>query len=306
MELNLMIEGQEGVSWEQWRALAAACEEHHVPALFRSDHYLPLGGHEERPVLDAWSTVCGLAATTTTLRLGTLVSPATFRHPSVFAKAAVTADHISGGRIEVGLGAGWNAREHAAYGFPFADNHTRFDVFAEQLQIVQGLWGDGPFSFAGEHYTLDAVDARPKPLQRPHLPLIVGGKGGPRTIALAARHADEFNTVFATPAQVAQRRALAVAGWEAAGRDPATLRYSVMAGYLCGRDSDQLHHRLDRLAVEHGQEPDAAAWVTGTPEQALARLGELRDAGVDRVMLQMLLHDDLDQVALIEELARQL
>lgn len=301
-----MIEGQEGVSWEQWRALAAACEEHHVPALFRSDHYLPLGGHEERPVLDAWSTVCGLAATTTTLRLGTLVSPATFRHPSVFAKAAVTADHISGGRIEVGLGAGWNTREHEAYGFPFADNRTRFDVFAEQLEIVQGLWGEGAFSFAGEHYRLDAVDARPKPLQRPHLPLIVGGTGGPRTIALAARHADEFNTVFATPAQVAERRARAVAGWEAAGRDPATLRYSVMAGYLCGRDGAQLHHRLDRLAVEHGQAPDAAMWVTGTPEQALDRLGELRDAGADRVMLQMLLHDDLDQVALIEELAKAL
>jgi F420-dependent oxidoreductase-like protein len=306
MELNLMIEGQEGVSWEQWRALAAACEEHHVPALLRSDHYLPLGGHEERPVLDAWSTICGLAATTTTLRLGTLVSPATFRHPSVLAKAAVTADHISGGRIEVGLGAGWNDREHAAYGFPFADAPTRFDVFAEQLEIVRGLWGEGTFSFQGEHYTLDAVDARPKPLQRPHLPLIIGGKAGPRTIALAARYADEFNTVFASPTVVRERRALAVAGWEQAGRDPTTLRYSVMLSYLCGRDSDQLHRRLDRLAVEHGQEPQADTWVTGLPEQAVDRLRELRDAGVDRVMLQMLLHDDLDQVALIEELAQAL
>jgi F420-dependent oxidoreductase-like protein len=306
MELNLMIEGQEGVTWEQWRALAAACEEHGIPALFRSDHYLPLGGHEERPVLDASSTICGLAATTTTLRLGTLVSPATFRHPSAFAKAAVTADHISGGRIEVGLGAGWNAREHEAYGFPFASGRVRFDVFAEQLEIVRGLWGDGAFSFVGEHYRLDAVDAQPKPLQRPHLPLIVGGKGGPRTIALAARHADEFNTVFATPAQVAERRALAVAGWGAAGRDPATLRYSVMAGFLCGRDDDELRRRRDRLAVEHGQEPQADSWVTGTTEQALDRLGELRDAGADRVMLQTLLHDDLDQVALIAELARAL
>lgn len=298
-----MIEGQEGVSWEQWRALAAACEQHRIPALFRSDHYLPLGGHEERPVLDAWSTICGLAATTSTLRLGTLVSPATFRHPSVLAKAAVTADHISGGRIEIGIGAGWNDREHAAYGFPFAAPPVRFDVFAEQLEIVRGLWGDGPFSFAGEHYRLDAVDAQPKPLQRPRLPLIVGGKAGPRTIALAARYADEFNTVFASPAEVAQRRAVAVKGWEAAGRDPATLRYSVMAGYLVGRDSDQLHHRLDRLAVEHGQAPDAARWVTGLPEQAGARLRELRDAGADRVMLQMLLHDDLDQVAMIQDLA---
>ena len=135
-----MIEGQEGVTWPQWQAIAVACEEHGVSSLFRSDHYLPLDGFEERPVLDAWGTVCALAATTSTLQLGTLVSPATFRHPANLAKLAVTADHISGGRVSLGLGAGWHEREHEAFGFPFGATRERMDVFAEQLEIVRGLW----------------------------------------------------------------------------------------------------------------------------------------------------------------------
>src|SRR3712207_9406287 len=144
-----MIEGQEGVTWEDWQAIARACEEHGVPALFRSDHYLPLDGFHERPVLDAWGTLCALAATTSTLRLGTLVSPATFRHPAVAAKLALTADHVSGGRVALGLGAGWHPREHEAYGFPFPATGERMGVFAEQLEIVRGLWGDGQFHFEG-------------------------------------------------------------------------------------------------------------------------------------------------------------
>jgi alkanesulfonate monooxygenase SsuD/methylene tetrahydromethanopterin reductase-like flavin-dependent oxidoreductase (luciferase family) len=149
MELCVMIEGQEGVTWPQWQAIAAACEEHGVSSLFRSDHYLPLAGREERPVLDAWGTVCALAATTTTLRLGTLVSPATFRHPAITAKLAVTADRVSGGRVSLGLGAGWHAREHEAFGFPFSSTGERMDVFAEQLEIVRGVWRDGAFRFVG-------------------------------------------------------------------------------------------------------------------------------------------------------------
>lgn len=294
-----MIEGQEGVTWEQWRAIAAACEEHGIPTLFRSDHYLPLGGHHERGVLDAWATVTALAAVTTTLRLGTLVSPATFRHPSVLAKTAVTADHVSGGRVELGLGAGWHLGEHEAYGFPFAEVRERFDVFAEQLEIVRGLCSDdGPFSFEGRHYRLAGVDARPKPVQRPHLPLIVGGTAKPRSAALAARFADEYNTVFATPEQCRERRAAVARAWEEAGRDPATLRFSVMTGLVVGRDGEQLRRRRERLAAEHGQEP-AEGWVVGTVDTAVERLRALRDAGVDRVMLQLLLHDELDQIAVI-------
>ena len=295
-----MIEGQEGVSWPQWQALAAACEKHGIPALFRSDHYLPLDGAHERQVLDAWGTVLALAAQTTTLRLGTLVSPATFRHPSVLAKMAVTADHVSGGRIDLGLGAGWHDGEHAAYGVPFAAMRDRMDVFAEQLEIIRGLWGAGEFAFEGRHYTLAGVDAQPKPLQDP-MPLIVGGSGAPRSAALAAKYASEYNTPFAGVDEVRERRARVVDAWYDAGRDPGTLRFSVMTGAVLGRDAAEVADRARRVGARRG-EPDfspGSPWICGAVDQAATQLRELADAGVDRVMLQLLLHDDLDQVALI-------
>ncbi|WP_259312701.1 TIGR03560 family F420-dependent LLM class oxidoreductase [Capillimicrobium parvum] len=298
MDLCVMIEGQEGVSWPQWQALADACERHGIPALFRSDHYLPLGGRLEREVHDAWATICALAATTERLRLGTLVSPATFRHPSVLAKLAAGADQISGGRIDVGLGAGWNEAEHAAYGFPFGTMGSRMEVFAEQLEIVHGLWTSDDFSFAGEHYRLTGVDALPKPVQRPHPRLIVGGVAKPRTVQLAARWADEYNTVFAGPQECRERRAAVAAAWAAAGRDPGTLVFSLMTGCVAGRDEAELARRTRRLQDEHGMTPPAE-WVTGTPDAAIAQLRALRDAGVDRVMLQLLLHDELEQIELI-------
>ena len=178
MELCLMIEGQEGVTWSQWVALARTCEAHGVRKLFRSDHYLNLGGFDDRGSLDAWGTLCALAAVTSTLRLGTLVSPATFRHPSALAKLVTTADRISGGRVELGLGAGWHEREHEAYGFRFAALGERMDVLEEQLQVVLGNWSGTaaePFSFDGEHYTIRGLDAEPKPVQQPHPPLLIGG-----------------------------------------------------------------------------------------------------------------------------------
>ncbi|HSD79079.1 MAG TPA: TIGR03560 family F420-dependent LLM class oxidoreductase [Solirubrobacteraceae bacterium] len=306
MDLCLMIEGQEGVAWPEWTALARACEEHGIGTLFRSDHLLPLDGHEERGALDAWTTLAALAAVTTTLRLGTMVSPATFRHPSLLAKAVTTADHVSGGRVELGLGAGWHAREHAAFGFRFASTRERIDVLAEQLEIVRGHWGEGPFTFRGTHYALDALDARPKPVQRPHPPLIMGGGAGPRAAALAARFADEYNTVFATPAEVRERRARIAAACEAAGRDP--IPFSVMTTVLAGADRRELRDRARRLAErlgEDGGDPDAwlaarpPAWITGTVDEVAGRLRELADAGAARVMCQHLLHEDLDAVELL-------
>ena len=194
-----MIEGQEDVTWDQWVALARACEESGIETLFRSDHYLSVQGAHGRASLDAWATLNALAAITSRLRLGTLVSPATFRHPSVLAKMVVTADHVSAGRVELGMGAGWLEAEHRAYGFPFADTRTRMDVLAEQLEIVHRSWEPGPFSFRGEHYTVEELDALPKPVQQPHPPLLVGGSGGRRSLALAARWADEYNMPFASP-----------------------------------------------------------------------------------------------------------
>ena len=290
-----MIEGQEGVSWEQWVALAEACEEHGIEALFRSDHYLSQGDGGRRDALDAWTTLAGLAARTARLRLGTLVSPVTFRHPAVLAKSAVTVDHISGGRVEVGMGAGWMEAEHRAYGFPFPEVAERLRLLAEQLETVRDHWTDGP--------------ALPKPLQKPHPPLIVGGTGGRGTTEPAARFADEYNTLLADPEECARRRQALDRACESVGRDPATMRFSLMTGCLVGADAGELRERGRRLLARRGEEdgdPDALVaryrerGVAGTPDEVVERLRELRDAGrVDRVMLQHLQHDDLEMVALI-------
>jgi F420-dependent oxidoreductase-like protein len=303
MELCLMIEGQEGVTWPQWLALAQACEAHGVPALFRSDHQLNLEGRTERGSLDAWAILTALAARTSTLRLGTLVSPVTFRHPSDVAKVVVAADHVSGGRVELGLGAGWNEREHAAYGFPFPPLKARMDMLAEQLEIVHGQWTETAFSFAGEHYRLEDLDAEPKPVQRPHPPLLMGGKAGPRAAALAARWADEYNTAFATLEELVPMKDRVTAACEAAGREP--IPFSLMTGVVAGRDKREVRERMRLLGERRGDdEPSGPALITGTVDEVAERLGALRDAGVARVMCQQLLHTDLDHVALIgEELA---
>ncbi len=304
MDLCLMIEGQEGVSWQQWLALARACEEHGVPALFRSDHYMNLDGqHPERGALDAWGTVCALAATTSTVRLGTLVSPATFRRPSVLAKLVASADQISGGRIELGLGAGWHEREHEAYGFEFHAVRTRMEVLEEQLQIVLGSWTRSGFSFEGRHYRLEDLDAQPKPVQHPHPPLIMGGYAGPRSAALAARFADEYNTPFPSIEDVNTRRERIAEACAQIGREP--IPFSVMVGYLVGVDADQLRRRAVRLGERIGADPEELVsdprqgWIVGTVAQAAEQLRALKAAGVSRVMCQHLLHDDLDAVALL-------
>ncbi len=304
MKLALMIEGQEGVTWPQWLAVAQACEYHGIPTLFRSDHYMNLDGqHPERGSLDALATLTALAAVTSTLRLGTMVSPATFRHPSELAKVVTTADHVSGGRIELGLGAGWHEREHAAYGFPYHDLRTRMDVLAEQLEIVLGNWAAGEFSFAGEHYQLDALDAKPKPLQTPHPPLIMGGLAGPRSAALAARFADEYNTPWATLEEVRERRDLISAACEAAGR--ATIPLSVMTAVITGTDDADLRARANRTALFRGLDPEEVlryppkGWLVGSVEQVAEQMQALGEAGVSRIMCQHLPHDDIEFVELL-------
>ncbi len=301
-----MIEGQNGVSWEEWLALARSCEAHGIPALFRSDHYLDLSGqHPERGSLDAWATICGLAAVTTELRLGTMVSPATFRHPSELAKVATTADHISGGRIELGLGAGWHEREHTAHGFPFPDTRTRFDILEEQLQVVLGHWSDVPFSFPGEHYRLDTLEAQPKPVQKPHPPLIMGGDAGPRSARLAAAYADEYNTAFAAPSDVHKRRTRIAEACERAGRE--MIAFSVMTTVIIGADEADLRARVNRVADQLEMDADQLlsdapdSWIVGDIDRAAEQLHELAQAGVDRVMCQHLAHRDTDFLALLGE-----
>ncbi|MBO0768689.1 MAG: TIGR03560 family F420-dependent LLM class oxidoreductase [Solirubrobacterales bacterium] len=305
MDLSLMIEGQEGVSWEQWVALAHACEQHGIDTLFRSDHYMNLDGqHPERGSLDAWGTLCALAAVTSTVRLGTMVSPATFRHPSELARLATTADRISGGRIELGLGAGWHQREHEAHGFNYHDARTRMDILEEQLQVVLGNWAAGPFDFSGDHYRIQELDAQPKPVQQPHPPLLMGGIAGPRGAALAARYADEYNTVFPTLAEIRERRGRLEAASEKAGRTR-PLPLSVMTLVLIGSDQSDLDARIARVAAAQGvsvQDFRAninPAWVVGLVDDALEKLHALAEAGVSRVMCQHLAHDDVEFVELL-------
>jgi F420-dependent oxidoreductase-like protein len=312
MDLCLMIEGQEGVTWPQWLALARACEEHGIPTLFRSDHHLNLGDHPERGSLDAWATIAALGAVTSTLRLGTLVSPVTFRHPSTLAKLVTAADHVSGGRVEVGLGAGWHEPEHAAYGFDFPPLGERMERLAEQLEILHGHWADGPFDFEGRHYRLEHLEAQPKPVQRPHPPVLMGGEAGPRAARLAARWADEYNTVDATVDVISDRRTKIAAACDAAGREP--IPFSLMTGVLVAESRDVLRERARALAERAGTDADperlreaSPAWIVGTLDEAAEQLTALRDAGVHRVMLQHLVHDDLDTLRLIgRELAPQL
>jgi F420-dependent oxidoreductase-like protein len=302
-----MIEGQADVSWADWVALAEACEAHGVETLFRSDHYLsPIAGRPQQS-LDAWTTIAALAARTRRLRLGTLVSPVTFRHPSHLAKTVATADHVSGGRIELGMGAGWMEEEHRAYGFPFPDLRTRVELLAEQVEIVVRQWTEERFSFDGKHYRLEDCPGLPKPVQKPRPPLLVGGSGKRGTVEPAVRWADEYNTLIASVADVRERRRRLDDACERIGRGPATLQLSLMTGIAIGRDRAEARERIRRLLERLGrdEDPDGFArergerWIIGTVDDAVARLRELADAGVDRVMLQHLVHEDLETVELI-------
>jgi alkanesulfonate monooxygenase SsuD/methylene tetrahydromethanopterin reductase-like flavin-dependent oxidoreductase (luciferase family) len=295
-----MIEGQEGVTWDDWVALADACERHGVEALFRSDHYIS-GFDESRPVVDAWATICGLAARTTKLQLGTLVSPATFRHPSLLARNAATADEISGGRIVLGLGAGWMEREHEAYGFEFPSTRDRIARFAEQLEIVHDLFRKERVDFDGEGYRLQNAPG----LKRPELPILVGGSAKPSTTGPAVRFADEYNCVFGTFDDARERKQRLDEACERGGRDPATLRYSLMAPLVVGRNEREVRQSAQRIGEAFGRDPQtvldryAQSGPVGTVEQVVERLQEISAMGFERVMLQHLAHRDLDTVALI-------
>jgi len=306
MRLCLMIEGQEDVTWPQWIALAEACERVGLEGLFRSDHYVSVDEGATRGSLDAWTTLAGLAARTERIRLGTMVSPTTFRHPSVLGRAATTVDHISGGRAELGLGAGWYEREHRAFGFPFGSLGERMEVFEEQAEIIVGQWTTESFSYSGRHYQLEDCDALPRPAQRPHPPVIIGGSGKRRTVEVAARLGQEYNVVGPTVAECRDLRGRMDEACARHGRDPQTLVLSAMCTVCVGEDTAQAEARAQRLVDLGFEQGDGASvlaenrdtWVCGTIDEAVARLRELADAGVERMMLQHLLHDDLDAVEL--------
>jgi F420-dependent oxidoreductase-like protein len=305
MRVCVMVEGQEGVAWEQWAALARACDEAGLDGLFRSDHYASTGA--EPGALDAWATLAALAAITERIRLGTLVSPVTFRHPSVLAKNVVTVDHVSGGRVEVGIGAGWIDVEHRAYGFPFPEISERLELLAEQVEIVHRLLTEERVDFEGRHYRLDGAQGMPKPVQRPRPPIVLGGSAGRGTLEPAIRFADEYNTPTGDLEEVRRRRGRVREACERGGRDPASLPFSIMTGCVVAGDERELRERLERVARQVGSDADGAefgrrvarSWVVGTTAQVVERLGELAEAGVERAFLQHWEFDDDAAVRLL-------
>ena len=288
MRVSLMIEGQEGVTWEQWRALAQAAEDANLEGLFRSDHYRSIMRGDPAGSLDAWATLAGLAAVTTKLRLGTMVSPVTFRRVSVLAKLVTTVDHISNGRVELGIGAGWFESEHKAYGFKFPPTKERLDELDRQLEELIRQW-------------MEAPDIWPKPVQQPRPPIIVGGGAKPRTVRAAVRFADEYNTVFASVDEARERKRILDDAAREAGREP--LRFSLMIGCVVGRDESELEERLAQYRAISGQD---APPISGTVDQVVVRLREYEQAGVERVMLQHLVHEDVEMVSVLGDVAARL
>ncbi|MBZ5733762.1 LLM class F420-dependent oxidoreductase [Nocardioides sp. TRM66260-LWL] len=304
MELRVFTEPQQGATYDDLLAVAQEAERLGFGAFFRSDHYLGMGTPGLPGPTDAWLTLAALARETSTIRLGTLMTSATFRHPGPLAISVAQVDQMSGGRVELGLGAGWFAQEHERYAIPFPDTRTRFDRFEEQLAVVTGLWGaTGPdgFSFAGEHYTVVDSPGLPKPVQTSGVaggpPVLIGGGGKRRTPALAARYADEFNVPFMSfddgQAQVERvRRAC-----EEIGRDPATMTWST-ALVLCVAETEA---ELARRAAAIGREVDELRenGLAGLVPEVVDRIGRYAEAGHDRLYLQTLDLADLDHLRLV-------
>ena len=303
MELRIFTEPQQGATYDELLAVAQLTESLGFDAFFRSDHFLRIGeGAGEPGPTDSWVTLGALARETSRIRLGTLVTSATFRHPGPLAIAIAQVDAMSGGRVELGLGAGWYDDEHRAYGIPFPSTGERFDRLEEQLQIVTGLWSTPAgerFSFTGRHYEVVDSPALPKPVQSPRPPVIMGGFGARRTPALAARFADEFNMPWVPPEVYVPQQQRVAAACEAVGRDPSTMVWSVALETCCGSDDAEVARRAAVLGqpLESLRTHGAA----GTPEEVVARLRDWVEVGVSRVYLRVMDHRDLDHVRLLGE-----
>lgn len=301
MELRIFTEPQQGADYGRLLAVARATEQLGFDAFFRSDHYLSMGDGDGLPgPTDAWLTLAGLALQTSRIRLGTLMSPITFRYPGPLAVSVAQVDEMSGGRVELGLGAGWFEPEHAAYGIPFPPTAERFDRLEEQLAILTGLWetpAGQRFSFAGKFYPVTGSPALPKPVQRPHPPILIGGRGPRRTPQLAARYADEFNVAFVSVEQTAAVFGRVREACQAAGRDPGSLVYSAGQTVCCGRDEAELARRA--AAIGWDLATQRADGLVGTPDEIVDRIGAFAELGATRIYLQVLDLHDLDHLELI-------
>lgn len=310
VELRIFTEPQQGATYDDLLRVAKVTEEAGFDAFFRSDHYLKMGGVSGLPgPTDAWITLAGLARETSRIRLGTLVTAATFRHPSVLAISVAQVDQMSGGRVELGLGSGWFADEHRAYGIDLPELGERFDRYAEQLAVITGLWqtpvGE-TFDFTGKHYVLQGSPALPKPVQQPGPPVIIGGAGKKRTPALAARYAHEFNLPFTDAETAAAQFDRVAAAARDIGRDPGEIVRSAAQVLCVGRDEAEIARRAEAIGREvHELRTNGLA---GTPAEVVDKIGRYRETtGITRLYLQVLDLSDLDHVELVAgEVAAQL
>jgi F420-dependent oxidoreductase-like protein len=299
MRLRIFTEPQQGASYATLRRVAKAAEDLGFDAFFRSDHYMKMGSVSGEPgPSDAWTTLAGLAVETSRIRLGTLVTSATFRYPGPLAITVAGIDEMSGGRVELGLGAGWYQGEHAAYGIPFPSTKERFDRLEEQLAIITGLWetqAGQTFSYEGTHYQVTDSPALPKPVQRPRPPVIVGGHGPRRTPALAAKYADEFNIAFSDAGDVAAQFDRVKDACAAAGRDAGSLVYSAAQVVCCGKDDATLSRRAAALGRDVSDL--RASGLAGSPAEIVDKIGSYADVGAQVMYLQVLDLSDLDHLA---------
>ncbi len=305
-----MLEPQEGGTYDEMASLARRAEALGFGGFFRSDHYHPMNVPLTSDSSDAWAVLAGLARDTQTIRLGTMLSPMTFRHPSELAKIVATVDQMSGGRIDVGMGAGWFEREHVAYGIPFPDGRGRIDRLEESLEVCTRLWGDGPASFRGKLFTLTDAPGHPKPAQRPHPPIIIGGGGPRRTPALAARFADEFNVFGGGTEQFTQRKQRVLDACARIGRNPASIRWSWAGPTIVGADEQDLWRRSQRRLDFNGQKDEVGGWIAsmrshgmfiGTVDQVVAQIDELKRVGCTRWHFQLVPVDDDGMLEIIAE-----
>jgi F420-dependent oxidoreductase-like protein len=308
VQLRIFTEPQMGATYDDLLAVARRAEDTGFDAFFRSDHFLTMGGDGLPGPTDAWVTLGALARETSRIRLGTLMTAATFRLPGPLAITVAQVDQMSGGRVELGFGAGWFEAEHTAYGIPFPDLGERFDRFEEQLAVITGLWSTPPgetFDFDGRHYPLHGSPALPKPVQEGGIPVLIGGRGARRTPRLAARYAAEFNVPFSSAADNARLFTGVREACEEAGRDPASMVFSSALVLCVGRDDAEVARRA--AAIGRDVEDLRANGVAGTPAQAVDTLGRYAEAGATRAYLQVLDLADLDHLDLVAaEVAPQL
>lgn len=311
VKLGIMLEGQEDLSWGKWHDWVDRCEELGFESLWRSDHLQPLVLGADKEALEAWVSFTTLAARTERIRFGAMVTPMTFRHPSVLAKMAASIDQLSGGRLEMGLGAGWCVPEHTAFGIPFYDWKTRYGMLEEGIEVIKTLWTEDNATFKGQHFSLNGATSYPKPVQSPHPPFVIGGNGEKRTIPIAAKYAQEWNGINLTVEGFAEKRELLYGACEKIGRGEGEISTSLAATGIIGRDDREYERRLAvvagmlRARKEIGEaSPEELmdkGFIVGTPEGVVERILAYGEAGASRVMFQLYDYEDTDLLDLIAE-----